>query len=53
MVYEADDRVGRTILATGNGRCNFPTKTYVRACTATPISWGRRFSTSKFALVLK
>lgn len=22
-VYEADDRVGRTILATGNGRCNF------------------------------
>lgn len=23
IVYEADDRVGRTILATGNGRCNF------------------------------
>lgn len=23
VVYEADDRVGRTILATGNGRCNF------------------------------
>lgn len=22
-VYEADDRAGRTILATGNGRCNF------------------------------
>ena len=22
-VYEADDRVGRSILATGNGRCNF------------------------------
>ena len=23
VVYEADDRVGRSILATGNGRCNF------------------------------
>lgn len=23
VVYEADDRVGRAILATGNGRCNF------------------------------
>lgn len=23
VVYEADDRVGRPILATGNGRCNF------------------------------
>ncbi len=23
VVFEADDRVGRTILATGNGRCNF------------------------------
>lgn len=23
MVFEADDRVGRSILATGNGRCNF------------------------------
>lgn len=23
VVYEADERVGRTILATGNGRCNF------------------------------
>ena len=23
MVYEADERVGRSILATGNGRCNF------------------------------
>ena len=23
VVYERDDRVGRTILATGNGRCNF------------------------------
>lgn len=22
-VYEASDRVGRSILATGNGRCNF------------------------------
>ena len=22
-VYEADERVGRSILATGNGRCNF------------------------------
>ena len=22
-VYERDDRVGRSILATGNGRCNF------------------------------
>ena len=22
-IYERDDRVGRTILATGNGRCNF------------------------------
>ena len=23
VVYEAFDRVGRSILATGNGRCNF------------------------------
>ena len=23
VVYERDDRVGRSILATGNGRCNF------------------------------
>ena len=23
VVYEADERVGRSILATGNGRCNF------------------------------
>ena len=23
VVYEASDRVGRSILATGNGRCNF------------------------------
>ncbi|MFR1640414.1 MAG: hypothetical protein ACLSVD_15425 [Eggerthellaceae bacterium] len=23
VVHEADDRVGRSILATGNGRCNF------------------------------
>ena len=22
-IFEADDRVGRSILATGNGRCNF------------------------------
>ena len=23
VVFERDDRVGRSILATGNGRCNF------------------------------
>lgn len=48
VLFEADpERVGRSILATGNGRCNFSTPTSTPRATATPTSWRLRCARSR------